>query len=111
MISRLAREYRPEPPDDFDVEAFEAEVAEEENPYRDYEIYEAIVVERVEKRVRVCAESLEDAKFFLSEYLDKVDMGKDVDSYEKFIETWEYCEDTEGYDMIVPEWCRGLGNG
>ena len=85
MKNRLVTEYEPEtePEEVPDME-------DDEDEDDDSQTYELCVVETVRKYVRVYADSAEHAKAWFSDVkLKNFDMQKDIDSYERKVESVE----------------------
>lgn len=94
--------YEPDPDMGFDMEAWKEENLENyndyvnyDNPYEEYDLYDVTVVETCRKIVSVFARSAEDAKAYVDEIIEDIDMSKDIDEYET---TTESVEESGGSD-------------
>ena len=86
MKNRLVTEYEPETEPEEVPDMEDDDEDEDDNS----QTYELCVVETVKKYVRVYADSAEHAKAWLSDVkLKDFDMQKDIDSYERKIESVE----------------------
>ena len=93
MKNRLITEYEPE------TEPEEVPDMEDDDEDDDSQTYELCVVETVKKYVRVYADSAEHAKdWFEGVKLKDFDMQKDIDSYERKVES------VEGVGFETPEY-------
>lgn len=92
MKNRLTTEYEPEEqPEVSDKEPdIDYDYEDDEDDDDNSQTYELCVVETVKKYVRVYADSAEHAKAWFSDVkLKDFDMQKDIDSYERKIESVE----------------------
>ena len=94
MKNRLITEYEPE------TEPEEVPDVEDDDEDDNSQTYELCVVETVRKYVRVYADSAEHAKEWFSDVILKdFDMQKDIDSYERKVES------VEGVGFESAEFC------
>ena len=84
----------------------EDDVIEIDNPYDEYDVYDIEVIETVTKVTSIFAKDEESAKkYFEDLYLDKFDMEKNIDSYEKTITVYKPDESGRSTaDYTVPLW-------
>lgn len=83
------------------ADGMKAEPIEIENPYEDYETYEVTVVEMVKKVFRCWAKDAESAEEYVHIGLMDIDMERNIDKYDRYIETVEKC-DPGTCDFTVP---------
>lgn len=71
------------------------------NPFDGYGMYEFVVSEKVSKNVRVYARDPDSAMDYIQEFLDDIDMEKDIDDYKRTVVYGAESEASD-YDYIVP---------
>ena len=75
----------------------------EDYPYKDYKTYDLTVEETAKKVIRVYAKDAKSAELYLTEFLDEIDMAKNIDEYEKRIALVEESDSIADYTVPV-EW-------
>lgn len=103
------RELEIDPDASFDYDEWEEEhlppAEEQKYPYEDYEPFDVEVCEIVTKNVTVFAKDKKSAKEYVNDYLEHIDMGKDVDKYMKLV-TVAHPSESE-CEITVPLWWYG----